>query len=545
MDENNTLNNQPLQQDIPPVPAEDSVSFPDAVVQHSPVGEFPVTETVSFTEEFNKYDAGTRSNSDNMPVQETPVIQPVAVPKQPQPQSAQPYQPEVQFVAQPAPNYGYPQNPGFNYPPAPVYTPKVAQDPKSKGGKKGLFILIAILVAVAICISSMAIGFYASNTINGLSDNNPFDSIIGGNDDNNGGNDQDIDPDGSESSFPINQNSKKDVEEGTPQTVAKAATPSIVSITIYSTDTKTGGYASGIIMSSDGYILTNDHIYSTVPNAKFLITLNDGTEYHAKFVSGDTRSDIAILKITDNVNNLKPATFGKSSECTVGESVLIIGQSSGLSDTVTDGIISALDRRVRNSHSSYSEKHIQTSAAINPGNSGGALVNMQGQVVGVASSKYVNEDIEAVCFAIPIDRALSVVAELQKYGKVESRARLGITYTTIGTVTAEINSLPTGLLIQEIDPQSGLYNKGFSKGDIITHINGQKLDDDHVILDIIENSEIGDRLKLTIYSASSKESEDFTVELIKSEGGNSYTTNIPNESSSNNIFDIIPYPDQE
>ncbi|MBR4282307.1 MAG: trypsin-like peptidase domain-containing protein, partial [Clostridia bacterium] len=349
---------------------------------------------------------------------------------------------------------------------------------------------------------------------------------------------------GNTSSFPITQDSRDGVAYDTVQNVAAKASPSVVNITSYNPSTGKGGYASGIILSKDGYILTNDHIYASIPNARFLITLNDGTEYKAKYVSGDSRSDIAILKITDSVKNLTPATFGKSSELKVGETVLAIGQSSGLSGTVSEGIVSALDRRIRNSNSSYSERHIQTTAAINPGNSGGALVNMQGQVIGVTSSKYADEDIEGICFAIPIDSALKVVKELQEHGKVVSRAKIGITYTAIGTVSSEINKVPTGLYINEISSDSGLYGKGITKGDVITHINGKAIKDDQTVLDIIENSNIGDVLKLTIFINSTSVSKNVDVKLVAAEGGSSYTTQ-EDTSSSESIFDVIPNPENE
>ncbi len=433
--------------------------------------------------------------------------------------------------------------PAQNTPPTPpvqYYTPKPAKDPSVGGSKKGLKIFALILAAVILCIGSMSVGYFSASIVNGNNpivedDINPSTEITpDGNKNNNG----------DTSSFPITQDSRDGVKYDTVQNVAAKVSPSVVNITTYNPSTGKGGYASGIILSKDGYILTNDHIYASIPNAKFLITLNDGTEYKAKYVSGDTRSDIAILKITDKVKNLVPASFGKSSEIKVGETVLAIGQSSGLSGTVSEGIVSALNRRVKGSTSSYSERHIQTTAAINPGNSGGALVNMQGQVIGVTSSKYVDENVEGICFAIPIDSALKVVSELQKHGKVVSRAKLGITYSAIGTVAAEINKTPTGLYIQEISPESGLYGKGFTKGDIITHINGKIIKDDRTVLDFIENSKAGDILDLTIFVSSTAVSKSVDVKLVAAESGSSYSTN-DDSSSGGSVFDVIPNPNNE
>ncbi len=425
--------------------------------------------------------------------------------------------------------------------PIQYYTPNPAKDPNVYGNKKGLKIFALVLAAVILCIGSMSIGFFSANIIS----NNGGSIFDGGNDTASAiETPDDKNNDGDTSSFPITQGSRNGVDYDTVQNVAKKVSPSVVNITTYNPSTGKGGYASGIIMSKDGYILTNDHIYASIPNAVFLITLNDGTEYKAKYVSGDSRSDIAILKITDTVKNLVPASFGKSSELKVGETVLTIGQSSGLSGTVSEGIISALNRRIRSSNSAYSERYIQTTAAINPGNSGGALVNMQGQIIGVTSSKYADESIEGICFAIPIDSALKVVKELQQHGKVISRAKLGITYSAIGTVAAEINKTPTGLYIQEISSESDLYGKGFVKGDIITHINGKIIKDDQTVLDIIENSKAGDTIKLTIFVSSTSISKNINVKLVAAEGGSSYSTK-GETSSGESIFDVIPNPNNE
>lgn len=420
------------------------------------------------------------------------------------------------------------------------YVPHPAEDPYVKSDKKGLWIFFLILGVVIISIGSMALGYFSATRFGGYSNGETASKIESQSPliPNKGSGEGDT------SSFPITQDSRDKATYDSIQNVAAKTAPSVVNITTYNSTSGAGGYASGIIMSKDGYILTNDHIYASIPNAKFLITLYDGTEYKAKYVSGDTRSDIAILKITDPVNDLVPAVFGKSSELKVGETVVAIGQSSGLSGTVSEGIVSALDRRVRGSNSSYSERHIQTTAAINPGNSGGALVNMQGQVIGVTSSKYVDENVEGICFAIPIDSALKVVSELQQYGKVVSRAKLGITYTALGTVASEINKLPTGLYIQDISSESPLYNKGFKTGDVITHINGEKIKDDQDVLDIIENTKVGQEIKLTIFISSTAVSKEVSAKLVAAEGGSSYTTQ-ESSSPSGNVFDVIPNPDNK
>jgi len=325
---------------------------------------------------------------------------------------------------------------------------------------------------------------------------------------------------GSASSFDI-QTGTKDGEALTYEAIAAKVCPSIVNITIYSADGQGGSYASGVIMDAQqGYVVTNDHIYSEIPNAKFLITLNNGTEFRASFVSGDSRSDIAILKI-DNPQGLVAAEFNAQT-LQVGESVLAIGQSYGYADTVSNGIVSAVNRRVALSSGSYSERYIQTTAAINPGNSGGALVNMHGQIVGITSAKIASNEVEGLGFAIPTERVLSIVQNLQQNGKVVGRAKLGITYTEVGTVMAEVNGTPTGLYIHEITADSGLYGKGYTEGDIITAINGKKITIAAIVLDIIEDSQAGDTIELGIYRAATQKTETVKVQLVEAESGSSY-----------------------
>ena len=256
-----------------------------------------------------------------------------------------------------------------------------------------------------------------------------------------------------------------------------------------------------------------------MPNATFLISMQDGSNYKASFVSGDSRSDLAILKMESH-GDLSPAVFATEPVKT-GEEVLAIGASAGLEGSVTQGIVSAVDRRISNG--TTSEKFIQTTAAINPGASGGALVNMSGQVVGVCSSKYASTDIDNVCFAIPMTRALGVIDQLKTYGSVTNRAKLGITYTYINTVTAEMNNLPTGLLVKSVDSDSELYGK-VKKNDVITKIDDTDIVSADQVLNTVESATIGDSVTLTVYSGSTGAYFDITVKYIKASSGSSYST---------------------
>ena len=290
----------------------------------------------------------------------------------------------------------------------------------------------------------------------------------------------------------------KDKEGMTATEIYNAVNESIVGIRAYNKSTVKD--ASGVIYSKDGYIITNDHIYDGIAAAKFKVYLYDGSEREATYVAGDTVSDIAILKLKDT-KNLKPAVFGNSKELVYGEPTVAIGRPNGAMEPncITEGIVSLTKRRVTGA-TNYSSSLIQTDSAINPGSSGGALLNMYGQVVGITSSKMTGDEYDSVGFAIPTVTVKRVADQLVKNGKVTDRAKLGITYTEISSVYAEINNFDsTGIYVVTISETADAYGK-LTKGDLITHINGIAITCDDVVLDIIEESRAGDPVTLTVKS---------------------------------------------
>ena len=323
------------------------------------------------------------------------------------------------------------------------------------------------------------------------------------------------------------------------QEIYEIVNKSVVGIVVYN-EKGISGYASGVVYSEDGYIITNDHIYENVSNAKFKIYTFDGNSLNAEFVAGDTRRDLAVLKA--DTTGLFPATFGNSDELNFGEEVVAVGRPNDAtaSSSITGGIISFINRRVSNS-TSYTSKLIQTDSAINPGSSGGAVVNMYGQVVGITSSKLVGEAYDSVGYAIPTTTVKYVVEELIANKKVTTRAKLGITYTEINEVTAEINnSTVTGLLIADISPESSLNGK-FTAGDIITEIDGVKITKGDIVLDKIESLKPGNKITLTIYVEKSGTYKSIEAELLLAESESSYKGEIQNnENNYNDTFDF-PY----
>jgi len=311
-------------------------------------------------------------------------------------------------------------------------------------------------------------------------------------------------------------------DEMTAAEVYAKVNESIVGIRIYSAENQ-GGQASGIILSKDGYIVTNDHIYSEIPNARFRIYTHDGKEYDAKYVAGDQISDLAVLKI-DTKDDFVPAQFGDSEDLFYGQNVVAIGRPNDSTDpsSITRGVISALNRRVQTT-SSYSARLIQTDSAINPGSSGGALVNMYGQVIGVTSSKLASVEYDAVGYAIPTTVMKRIVDELIEKGRVESRAKLGVSYVAIDSVTKEMGGYATtGLLLKEVAEDSDLHGK-VEVEDYITHINGTPVTSDDIVLDIIEQSTAGDTITVTVFTKDGK-SKEVTAVLKANISESSYIT---------------------
>ena len=267
----------------------------------------------------------------------------------------------------------------------------------------------------------------------------------------------------------------------TSEGVAMLVRPSIVEIYTYSDaqqDTLLGT-GSGIVLSEDGYTVTNAHVLQSDGYHNIITT--DGQECTAKIVGRDAKTDIAVLKVSDI--ELQPAVLGDSDEVMVGEQVMAIGNPAGLSGSVTDGIVSAVNRNIRADSTGFEMNCIQTNAAISPGNSGGALVNMYGQVIGITSSKYVSSSYEGLGFAITINDAMPIIEELIGQGYISGRFRIGIQFiemTTedrIFTIEQELGfELPDdfkGIYIAEVSDDCDIANTELQPGDFITAINGK------------------------------------------------------------------------
>lgn len=293
---------------------------------------------------------------------------------------------------------------------------------------------------------------------------------------------------------------RHDAAELTLQDVYRKCSASVVAIT-----TDIGGkygstsWGTGIVLTSDGYIITNTHVLEGGNSAT--VTLEDNSTFEAKLVGYDTASDIAVLKI--DATGLIPAEFGDSSELEVGDEVVAIGNPLGeeFRGTMTNGIISAIDRDI--SYQGYTMTLLQTNTAINEGNSGGPLINMQGQVIGITnmkmSSYYYESTIEGIGFAIPTSGMKSVVDQLIEQGFVFGRPMFGFTIGSMPDEHLANSDYPDGLYVAEVDERSDAYEKGIRKGDIITAVNDIPVTTTAEVSAIKNEYEVGDELIVTVY----------------------------------------------
>ena len=244
------------------------------------------------------------------------------------------------------------------------------------------------------------------------------------------------------------------------------------------------GSGSGIIISDDGYIVTNEHVVSGA--TELSVITNTGEEYSAKLIGADNKSDLAIIKI--EASGLIPATLGNSQELEVGELVVAIGNPLGqeLFGTVTDGIISAVNRTMTVENRTYNL--IQTNAAINPGNSGGALVDRFGNVIGINTIKLSNTEVEGIGFAIAITEAKPIIADLMNNGYVSGRPLVGI------TVTENRN----GLSVYSIAQGSGAELAGIEIGDLIVKADGNVINTSQKLNEIRDTKKPGEKITLTV-----------------------------------------------
>lgn len=389
--------------------------------------------------------------------------------------SQSPYGTYSNTAGQNASPYGHPQN---------THKVKVKKQKVKKPKKPASKGFVAAMLIVSI-LCSAALGFgggYLANNMNKTSS----ESI----------NINKVEASNTSSSGKSTANTTSDIVKKTADSVVEIATEGV----------KTGSFAqqyvvkgagSGVIISEDGYIITNHHVIEGANSVT--VTLRDGnTSYTAAVIGSDSDNDIALLKV--DAKGLTPATFGDSSKLAVGDYVVAIGNPLGeLGGTVTDGIISALARDVTIEDQNMTL--LQTNAQISPGNSGGGLFNANGELIGIVNAKDSATEVEGIAFAIPINNVLDIIDDLKSYGYVTGKIDLGMQLTDITSKDTAfyygVNQ--TGCYVLSVTRGSNAETAGFTTGDLITKVNGTSVSSSADVEKALENSKVGDNVKFTVY----------------------------------------------
>ena len=298
--------------------------------------------------------------------------------------------------------------------------------------------------------------------------------------------------------------------------VARTVGPAVVGITnkavardMFNRTFETEGVGSGVIFQSDGYIITNNHV---IAGAKeIIVSLSDGNTITGKLIGTDEMTDIAVVKV--DAKDLPTATLGNSDEVVVGEPAIAIGNPMGLEfqGSVTVGVISALNRTL--DLNDRRVKLFQTDAAISPGNSGGALVNADGEVIGINSAKLATNGVEGMGFAIPINTVKTIVSELMDKGYV-ARPYLGVTIFDKPTAAryGYQLTLEKGVFVFQVALDSPAGRAGFQRGDIILSIDGTEVNSVTDVRDAVASHKVGDKIKVLLDREGRQETVEVTLE---------------------------------
>ena len=294
--------------------------------------------------------------------------------------------------------------------------------------------------------------------------------------------------------------------------IYKKVNPSVVSV--ISTTAEGTGSGSGVIMSKDGYIITNNHVVDGAQSVS--VQLSDGTSLDAEIIGTDEQTDLAVIKVTPT-SDLTAAEFGDSDELEPGEYAYAIGSPGGVqfANTITGGRISAINRDLTVNDRVMTL--IQTDASINNGNSGGALINKYGQVVGITSAKlsgnaFGSATVEGMGFAIPINTAKDIVDELIQNGYVSGRPSIGITGQNVESADGKVS----GVQVYSIDSRAKAASEGLQVGDVITAVDGTPTPDMDTVNELKQDKKAGDKLTLSVYRISTGKTLNITITLTDS-----------------------------
>lgn len=312
------------------------------------------------------------------------------------------------------------------------------------------------------------------------------------------------------------------------EAVSAKALPSVVSITATSSGSQNGSLSqsadesdssgsvgSGVVLDTEGHILTNNHVVDGYD--QYVVTMDDGTTYEAEFVGNDASSDLAVIKLKDaDASKLTPIEIGDSSKLNVGEWVMAIGSPFGNEQSVSTGIVSALYRSTAMSSTSGNTIYanmIQTDAAINPGNSGGALVNDNGELVGINSLiESYSGSSSGVGFAIPVNYAKNIADQIID-GKTPVHPYMGATLSSVNALNARTNKLSTdsGAYVASVVEDGPAAKAGIQEGDVITKLGDDEITSADGLIIALRSHEVGEKVEITLMRG--KEEKKVTVEL--------------------------------
>lgn len=388
---------------------------------------------------------------------------------------------------------------------------------KSKGVSKGMF-----FAGIAICLClSFAAGFFGNNLSSYL---DSLDAEI-----KNGITINKVDAEGYNTAYKDGGLSTVEIVSKTADSVVEITTETVTT-GVFAQQYIQSGAGSGVIVDAEGFIVTNHHVIDGA--TKVSVTLRDGTTYDAKVAGSDEELDIALLEINPDTE-LCAATFGDSDVLMVGQRAVAIGNPLGqLGGSVTEGILSALDRDVVIDGQTMSL--LQTDTAINPGNSGGGLFDQNGNLIGIVNAKSSGSEVEGLGFAIPINDVIDVIGDLSEYGYVRGRVSLGMTFIDVESQqTAWMYGLSkTGCYIYSVDSNSNADVAGLESGDRVVSVNGTDIENSDDVEAIIDNCAVGDEVTFQVENTIGKTySVSFELQEYVPEAENFFENN-----NSNNDF---------
>ncbi|WHH59593.1 trypsin-like peptidase domain-containing protein [Petroclostridium sp. X23] len=415
------------------------------------------------------------------------------------------------------------------------YTENYSQKKKKKKKLSLNYITVAIISAV---IGGMIFGStfaFLSPMLNNTLSSAPNSAVLADKD-NDAQNNEQTDENNESTNNNANENNsdnqEKNVDSVTPATpkivanesgnielsvmdIAKKVGPAVVGIINrvqtqgFIRETVEQGSGSGIIMSPDGYIITNNHVIEGA--TEVTVILNTGKKYEARLIGKDAKTDLAVIKI--DAEDLHYAQLGDSSKLQVGELAVAIGNPLGqeFAGSVTTGVISALNRTIKVEDKTMTL--IQTDAAINPGNSGGALVNSYGKVIGINTIKMSATGVEGIGFAIPANEAKPIIEELIQHGYVTGRPLIGISGRNVTEDIAKMYDLPVGVYVDQVAQNSGAGKAGIQPGDVIVKFNGKTIKTMDELNQEKENFKAGDIVEIEV--RRDMKAMTFEVELIE------------------------------